>query len=80
MRVVAEDANRRRAELDMLRFSHRQTNPPRRQDASEVAMGEDSNISVHPAQASDQAVRSLGDMGRSFTVQSAVEEEVPTGS
>src|SRR5207248_1939709 len=77
VRLVAENTERRRVELESLRSSHEQTNPSRCENASQMTMREQRNVSFHPTQAGDQPVSPAGNLRGRFAVRTAVPIYVP---
>ena len=80
MVFVIENAKRGGVEKETLRFAYGQFNPTRGQDASEVAMGEERDISSQRPKAKNEPISASGDLRGRFTVRAAVAEEIPVRS
>ncbi len=74
---VTENTKRSSVEKEPLRFSHRQSNPTRRQYAAEVPMREEPDIPMHRPKPSDEPISTVGDPGRSFAAWAAISKQVP---
>ena len=78
--LVTENAERRCVEKEMSRFAYGQVNPTRGQDASEMAMREERDVSVQLPKTGNESVRAVGNLRWCFTIWTAVAEEVPVRS
>ena len=78
--LVTENAEGRGAEKEMLRLPHRQSDPTRGQDAPEVAMREDGNVSSQRAETGNHTVSAVGNLGRRFTTRTSVSKKIPVRS
>ena len=61
----------------MLPFDHRQSEPSRSQDASEVAMLEERDISAQRPKTDNEAISAVGNLRGRFTPGTAVPKEIP---
>ena len=64
----------------MLRLPHRQSDPTRGQDAPEVAMREDGNVSFQRTETGNHPVSAFGNLGGRFTTLTSVSKEIPVRS
>src|ERR1017187_1396270 len=72
-----ENVERCGIEQEMLRLAHRQPNPARGQNSSEMTMRKKRDISLQRAEARNQAVGAVGNLAGHFTVRTVVAEEIP---
>jgi len=76
--VRAQDAHRRRAELEVLRFKHRQADPARAEHGAELPVREQRDIPLQLPQSRDQTIDTFTDFRGRLAARAAVAKEVPT--
>ena len=77
LRVERKNAERRRVEREMLRFDQCQSNPTHSQNAAELAMRKECNISIQCAQVNDEPVGTVANLCRRFAVRTTIPKHVP---
>jgi hypothetical protein len=69
-----------RAEREMLPFGHRQSDPSHGQDAPELAVREERDVSVYGAKMCDEPIGTVGNLRGHFTMRTAVPKDIPAQS
>jgi hypothetical protein len=75
--VEGKNAERCRAEHEMLRFGHRQSDPARGQDTAELAVRKERDISVQRTQTSEKPIGTGGNLCGHFSVGAPVPTYIP---
>ena len=77
---MAENAERCHAKRKMLPFDRRQSDPSRGQDAPELAVREERDVSVQRAEMCDEPIGTVGNLCGHFTARTTVPEHIPVRS